>query len=80
MVSAPNKPGSLAQMLATLADNDVSLSRIESRQSRGTNWEYVFFLDLQGHISDQQLSNALAALSGNADLVKVLGSYPQALR
>ena len=80
MVSAPNKPGSLAQMLATLADNGVSLSRIESRPSRGTNWEYVFFLDLQGHISDQQLSNALAALSGNADLVKVLGSYPQALR
>ena len=80
MVSAPNKSGSLSQMLTTLADNDVSLSRIESLPSRGTNWEYVFFLDLQGHGSDQQLAKALAALSENADLVKVLGSYPQALR
>lgn len=79
MVSTRNRPGSLHHLLSSLAENQVSLTRIESRPSRCVNWEYVFFLDLEGHVAAKNIAQALAELSEKADLVRILGSYPRAV-
>jgi len=76
LVSARNRPGSLAALLRILADRGVSLTRIESRPARIVNWEYVFFLDIEGHCEDKLLGRALAELDAGAGLYKLLGSYP----
>ena len=79
LVSAPNKPGALHELLAPFAKHNVSMSRIESRPSRGVKWEYVFFLDLDGHCEDRSLKMALGELKKETELVNVLGSYPKAV-
>lgn len=78
MLSTANRPGSLFGLLKPIADAGISLTRIESRPSRCVNWDYVFFLDLIGHRDDPVVASCLADLRQRADLVKVLGSYPQA--
>ncbi|WP_020395886.1 prephenate dehydratase [Thiolinea disciformis] len=80
MISAPNRPGSLFSILKPLAENGVDLTRIESRPSRNTNWEYIFFLDVLGHEEDEAVAKALAVLREDVELVQVLGSYPVAVR
>ncbi len=77
LVSAPNQAGALHQLLAPFARHNVSLTRIESRPSRSAKWEYVFFLDLEAHVDEAALSNALEELRQVSDMVKILGSYPQ---
>ncbi|MEJ2061387.1 MAG: prephenate dehydratase [Gammaproteobacteria bacterium] len=79
LVSTANRPGSLFKLIEPLARNGVSMTRIESRPSHCVNWEYVFFLDLEGHAQDANVSHALKDLSAEADLCKVLGSYPRAV-
>ncbi|MEM7304064.1 MAG: prephenate dehydratase [Pseudomonadota bacterium] len=79
LVSASNKPGALHNLLEPFAKHNVSMTRIESRPSRGAKWEYVFFLDLDGHCQDRALKMALGELKKEADLVNVLGSYPKAV-
>ena len=79
LVSAPNRAGALYRLLEPFAKNQVSMTRIESRPSHGANWEYVFFLDLVGHVDDLPLQNALQELEQEAEMVKVLGSYPKAV-
>ncbi|MFP4080597.1 MAG: prephenate dehydratase [Ectothiorhodospira sp.] len=79
LVSARNRPGSLHGLLSPFADNDVSMTRIESRPSQCVNWEYVFFIDLEGHAEEPRVARALEALGHEAELVKVLGSYPKAV-
>ncbi len=79
LVSAHNRPGSLHHLLSPFADHHVSLTRIESRPSKCVNWEYVFFLDLAGHVEDAHIQGALKALEATAQMVKVLGSYPRAV-
>jgi chorismate mutase/prephenate dehydratase len=80
VMSAENKPGAVHALLTPLAENRVSMSRIESRPSRAKSglWEYVFFIDVEGHQQDPALSRALAALREKAPLLKILGSYPAA--
>jgi chorismate mutase/prephenate dehydratase len=53
------------------------MTRIESRPSRRGMWDYVFFIDLEGHLEDQPVAQALAELREETSLFKVLGSYPQ---
>ena len=79
LVSMRNRPGALYRLLEPLARAGVSMTRIESRPSHCVNWEYVFFLDVEGHASEPTLKEALADLREEADLVKVLGSYPHAV-
>lgn len=79
LISAPNKPGALYQLLAPFAKNNISMSRIESRPSRLANWEYVFFVDINGHCEDERIAHCLDALRSDATMVKVLGSYPRAV-
>ena len=76
MVSAANKVGSLFELLKPLYDAGVDMSRIESRPSRQTNWEYVFFIDLIGHVDDPTVMRALDELQARSAYFKLIGSYP----
>jgi chorismate mutase / prephenate dehydratase len=58
----------------------VSLTRIESRPSRRRKWDYVFFIDFEGHADEPHVRRALAALKRRASLFRVLGSYPRAVQ
>jgi len=72
-------PGALFRLLEPLAEHRVNMTRIESRPSRKRKWDYVFFIDIEGHIGDPPVAKALAALQERASLFKVLGSYPRAV-
>jgi len=78
LVSARNRAGALHDLLQPLADHGISMTRIESRPSRNAVWEYVFFVDIEGHAADPAVATALAELEQAAALFKVLGSYPLA--
>jgi chorismate mutase / prephenate dehydratase len=71
--------GALFRLLEPLARHHVSMSRIESRPSRRRKWDYVFFIDLEGHAEDEPVARALAELEKRASLYRVLGSYPRAI-
>jgi chorismate mutase/prephenate dehydratase len=81
VMSAENKPGAVHALLSPLAEHNVSMTRIESRPSRARSslWEYVFFIDVEGHRDDERVSKALASLAAKAAFLKVLGSYPAAV-
>jgi chorismate mutase / prephenate dehydratase len=77
-MAAPNRPGALHELLGPLAEHNVSMSRFESRPSGTGLWEYVFFLDVEGHQQDTAVAAALAEVRARAAFVKILGSYPVA--
>lgn len=77
-VSVKDGPGVLLRLLEPLARRGINLTRIESRPSRRRSWEYVFFLDLEGHEADEPVAAALAEVGQAAAGVKLLGSYPRA--
>jgi chorismate mutase / prephenate dehydratase len=81
VMSAENKPGAVHALLSPLAENRVSMTRIESRplRTRASLWEYFFFIDIEGHRDDPQVSKAIEALKAKAPFLKVLGSYPVAV-
>ncbi len=79
ILSVQNRPGALHQALEPLARLGISMTRIESRPSRRGMWDYVFFIDLQGHRQQPMLAEALGALAALAAMLKVLGSYPVAI-
>ena len=66
-------------MLVPLAKNGVSMTKLESRPARSGLWEYVFFVDIEGHSQDAKVAAALTELNQVAAFVKVLGSYPVAM-
>jgi len=72
-------PGALFRLLEPLARHGISMTRIESRPSRRRNWDYVFFIDVEGHAASEPLATALGQLKGQASLCRVLGSYPRAI-
>jgi len=74
VMSAENKPGAVHALLTPLAKHRVSMTRIESRPSRARLWEYMFFIDVEGHQKDERVAAALAELK--APYLKILGSYP----
>ena len=71
--------GILHSLLLPFATHKVNITRIESRPSRRQNWDYVFFLDLDGHADEAPLADALAALEKISSLYRVLGAYPKAV-
>jgi chorismate mutase/prephenate dehydratase len=71
--------GALFRLLKPFAEHRVNMTRIESRPSRKKKWDYVFFIDVEGHVSDPPLAKALASLQEHASLFKILGSYPRAV-
>jgi chorismate mutase/prephenate dehydratase len=72
-------PGVLLHLLAPLSKHGVNMTRIESRPSRKRKWDYVFFLDLDGHADDAHVRKALDEMKAHASLFKVLGSFPKAV-
>jgi chorismate mutase/prephenate dehydratase len=79
LISVNNKPGALYKLLQPIAQHKISMTRIESRPSRQAMWEYVFYIDVDGHRDDAAVAAALTALEDEAFAVKVLGSYPKAV-
>jgi chorismate mutase/prephenate dehydratase len=79
VMSTRNVPGAMHDLLAPLAANQVSMTRLESRPSRTGMWEYVFYVDIQGHQQDANVARALAELKQKASFLKILGSYPAAV-
>jgi chorismate mutase / prephenate dehydratase len=78
MFSVKDEVGILYHMLEPFAKRGINLSKIESRPLKRKAWEYIFFLDLVGHISDPMIAEAVQDLKGCCQFVKVLGSYPRA--
>jgi len=76
--SAPNQPGAMHALLEPLARHGVSMTNLQSRPARSGLWEYVFYIDIEGHQSTATVAAALAELQARAAFVKVLGSYPAA--
>jgi chorismate mutase/prephenate dehydratase len=72
-------PGALHRLLTPLAEAGISMTRIESRPSQKRKWDYVFFIDIEGHVDDAKIAGALEKLRKQASLYRVLGSYPRAV-
>ncbi|MGF1612892.1 MAG: prephenate dehydratase [Gammaproteobacteria bacterium] len=79
LLSARNRAGALYGLLTPFARLGINMTRIESRPSRNARWDYVFFVDIEGHAQDPQVAKAVAALDQEGFLIKVIGSYPRAL-
>lgn len=77
--STANKPGSMYSLLEPLAKESVSMTKLESRPARSGNWEYKFFVDVEGHRESPNVAAALAELASRAGFMKVFGSYPRAV-
>ena len=78
MVSTRNEPGALYRVLGPFHRHGISLTRIESRPSKVSSWNYVFFIDFEGHRSEAAIAAVLEEIGGVATEVKHLGSYPRA--
>ncbi|MEQ1773861.1 MAG: prephenate dehydratase [Burkholderiales bacterium] len=76
ILSTRNVPGAIHDLLSPLAKNGVSMTRLESRPAKTGLWEYVFYIDIDGHASDEKVAQALAEIERKASFVKNLGSYP----
>ena len=76
VVSVPNRPGAVHDLLMPLKTNNVSMTRFESRPARTGQWEYYFYIDLDGHPSQSHVAAALAELRQLCAFYKVLGAYP----
>ena len=76
IVSVPNRPGALHDLLVPLKKHGVSMTRFESRPARSGQWDYYFYLDIQGHPSQAHIAQALEELEGLCAFFKVLGTYP----
>ncbi|MSQ59595.1 MAG: prephenate dehydratase [Betaproteobacteria bacterium] len=78
IMSTRNRPGAMHMLLAPFAQHGVSMTRLESRPSRMGLWEYLFFVDVEGHRQEEKVAAALAQAQDNASFLKILGSYPVA--
>ena len=78
-VGHTDAPGALYRLLEPLARHRVSMTRIESRPSHRRKWDYVFFIDIDGHAEEPHVARALASLKRRASLFRLLGSYPRAV-
>jgi len=79
LVFVHNKPGSLFDLLKPLANRGISMSNIESRPSRRGVWDYVFFIDIDGHRDDDVVKEAITEIEKASAMVTILGSYPKAV-
>ena len=78
IISVPNRPGAVYDLLAPLKKHGVSMTRFESRPARTGKWEYYFYIDIEGHPAQANVAQALAELQNLSAFYKVLGSYPLA--
>lgn len=79
MLTSANESGALFNLLKPLAENGLSMTRIESRPSKSGLWQYIFFIDIDGHTTNPSVVKALQEVNKKASLMKILGSYPKAV-
>lgn len=77
IVSVKNRPGALYDLLVPMKTHGISMTRFESRPARSSQWEYNFYIDLEGHLSDPLMVTALNELQQRCAFYKVLGCYPK---
>jgi chorismate mutase/prephenate dehydratase len=77
LLQIPHKPGSLSDALVAFKQNKVNLTWIESFPLKGPESGYLFFLDFEGHLSEQRVKRTIAELEKNAVRLEILGSYPR---
>ena len=79
IMSIHNKAGELSKILEILATNKISMTKIESIPTKQKNWEYLFVIDIMGHISDKKLSLSLKNIEKKSKYFQLLGSYPKSI-
>jgi len=79
MMAGLDGPGALFGLIEPLSRHGINMTRIESRPSRERRWDYVFFIDVEGHVDDAGLKEALAEIESRAAQVRILGCYPRAV-
>jgi chorismate mutase/prephenate dehydratase len=79
VMTTHNKPGSLHDLIAAFSSAGVNMTRLESRPARTGQWEYYFYVDIEGHQQDSKVAKALGELKDKAPFVKIFGSYPAAV-
>ena len=79
VMATSHQPGSLNTCLDFLAKNNINLLKLESRPSRQRAWEYVFYLDFEGHRDDPAVRSAIADLVGHTTFCKVIGSFTRSI-
>jgi chorismate mutase/prephenate dehydratase len=79
VIAMRNAPGALHELLAPFHIYGIDLTRVETRPSRSGNWNYVFFIDFNGHVSDENVTKVLEKIGEKASDLKILGSYPKAV-
>jgi len=76
MLSVKDKVGALYELLRPFASHGINMTKIESRPSRRKAWEYIFFVDIEGHLEEDRVKKALEEVKGRCLFLKILGSYP----
>ncbi len=79
VVSANNQPGLLHKLLSPISKHKVNMTRLESRPSKQEAWQYLFFIDIEGHKDDDNIKKLLNEIKEEASLFKILGSYPKGI-
>ena len=79
VMSLENKSGALSKSLDVLAKNKISMTKIESIPTKDKNWEYLFLIDISGHINTKKVSDALDKIAKNSKYFQLLGSYPKSI-
>jgi chorismate mutase/prephenate dehydratase len=77
MISVKDKVGALYDLLRPFASHGINMTKIESRPSRRKAWEYLFFVDVEGHVQEDRVKKALEEVKARVLFLKILGSYPQ---
>jgi len=76
MLSVKDRVGALYDLIRPFASHGLNLTKIESRPSRRKAWEYIFFVDVEGHLEEERVKKALEEIKGRCLFMKILGSYP----
>ena len=76
MLSVKDRVGALYDLLRPFASHGLSMTKIESRPSRRKAWEYIFFIDIEGHVEEDRVKKALEEVKSRCLFMKILGSYP----
>ena len=78
-MSLENKAGALSKALQILATNKISMTKIESIPTKEKNWEYLFLIDISGHIKSKRIADALKKITRISKYFQLLGSYPKSI-
>jgi len=77
ILKTENKPGALYSCLGAFAKRNINLTKLESRPTKDKPWEYLFYVDFEGHVDDKNCAEALKEMKKYTSLLKILGSYPK---